>query len=143
MRRCTRSANLPWSSRGVTGTVRPISTPAIVVDHAAKPDARNRTLDPWRDGIAALAARPGVHCKLSGLRTEQAPGQAAADLEPFVTHLVTTFGDRLMWGSDWPVLHHAGDHYADWIDCVRSLTGLSPAGEADLFEGAARRFYAL
>jgi len=116
---------------------------AIVVDHGAKPDARNRIVEPWRDAIAALAARPGVHCKLSGLRTEQAQGQAAAELEPYVTHLVTTFGDRLMWGSDWPVLRHAGDRYTDWIDSVRSMANLSPAGEADLFEGAAHRFYAL
>ena len=84
-----------------------------------------------------------MHCKLSGLRTEQAQGQAAAELEPYVTHLVTTFGDRLMWGSDWPVLRQAGDRYTDWIDSVRSMAGLSPAEEADLFEGAARRFYAL
>lgn len=116
---------------------------AIVIDHGAKPDAGNRTLDPWRDAIAAIAARSGVYCKLSGLRTEQAQGQAAAELEPFVAHLVTTFGDRLMWGSDWPVLRHAGDRYTDWIDAVRTMAGLPDEREAHLFEGAARRFYAL
>ncbi|MGJ3629643.1 amidohydrolase family protein [Sphingomonas sp. MMS24-JH45] len=45
----------------------------IVVDHAAKLFAARGELDPWRDDITRLADL-GVHCKLSGLRTEQGPG---------------------------------------------------------------------
>jgi L-fuconolactonase len=49
-----------------------------------------------------------------------------------------------MWGSDWPVLVHVGDSYADWVDDARALAGLASAeAEAELFEGAARRFYGL
>ncbi len=115
---------------------------AIVIDHAAKPPAASGGLDPWREEIAACA-RLGMSCKLSGLRTEQAPGQPAQELAPYVTHLVDCFGDRLMWGSDWPVLIHAGDSYGDWIETCRHLAGLDSAREAWLFEGAARRFYGL
>lgn len=114
---------------------------AIVIDHGAKPDAAQGYLDPWRADIAALATLGNVFCKLSGLRTEQAAGQPAAALAPYVDHLVATFGDRLMWGSDWPVLLLSGDTYGDWLDTARALAGLDAAGEAMLFAGCARRFY--
>jgi L-fuconolactonase len=116
----------------------------IVIDHAAKPFAARGELDPWRDEIAALAALPNVWCKLSGLRTEQAPGQAADALAPYVDHLTRHFAGRLMWGSDWPVLLHAGDSYGDWVAAARALA--APADEAqetELFHGAAARFYGI
>jgi L-fuconolactonase len=116
----------------------------IVIDHAAKPFAARGELDPWRDDIAALAELPNLHCKLSGLRTEQAIGQKAEALTPYVEHLVRQFPGRLMWGSDWPVLVHVGDSYGDWVDDARALAGPESAeAEAELFEGAARRFYGL
>ena len=114
----------------------------VVIDHAAKPKAAAGLLDPWRTDIAALAAR-GVYCKLSGLRTEQASGQPAQDLLPYVAHLVASFGDRLMWGSDWPVLHLSGDDYRRWYQDADRLTGLRGAGRDRLFSGAARDFYGL
>lgn len=116
---------------------------SIVVDHGAKPAARDNLLDPWRDGIAALARRPNVWCKLSGLRTEQAPGQPAAELAPYVAHLIESFGPKLMFGSDWPVLLHAGDRYADWIATVRDLAPLDDKAAERLFFGAAIEFYGL
>lgn len=116
----------------------------IVIDHGAKPFAAKGELDPWRDDLAVLARLPNIWCKLSGLRTEQAPGQAADALAPYVTHILTHFGDRTMWGSDWPVLLHMGDRYSDWVDDVLRLAGdLDAVGRARLFEGAARAFYGL
>jgi L-fuconolactonase len=114
----------------------------IVIDHAAKPDAARGILDPWRDEIARLARR-GLWCKLSGLRTEQAPGQPADALRPYVEHLVDCFGDRLMWGSDWPVLLLSGDNYSDWLDTALRLSGLSGARKERLLAGAAEQFYGL
>ncbi|WP_420140727.1 amidohydrolase family protein [Sphingomonas sp.] len=114
----------------------------IVIDHAAKPAAAHGILDPWRDEIALLARR-GLWCKLSGLRTEQAPGQPADALGPYVAHLVDCFGDRLMWGSDWPVLLLSGDGYPDWLDTALRLSGLSGAKKERLLAGAAEQFYGL
>jgi len=114
----------------------------IVIDHAAKPRIADGELDPWRGGIAALAALPNVWCKLSGLRTEQGPGQPAEELRPYVAHLLACFGERLMWGSDWPVLRHAGDGYGTWIDATLGLLSpQSPAALERLFAGAAAEFY--
>lgn len=115
---------------------------ALVIDHGAKPYVARGDLDPWREQITALAAR-GLYCKLSGLRTEQAPGQSHDALRPYVDHLVKCFGERLMWGSDWPVLLLAGDDYAQWYRDADRLAGLSGDARESLFHGAARSFYDL
>lgn len=115
---------------------------AIVIDHGAKPAIVAGGLDPWRDQMAALAALPNVWCKLSGLRTEQAAGAPASELRPYVAHLVGCWGDRLMWGSDWPVVQMAGDTYGDWIDLAAELVGpQESAVQQRLFAGAAAAFY--
>ncbi len=116
----------------------------IVIDHGAKPDIGAGALDPWREQIAALAAQPGVHCKLSGLLTEAGNLPTAEALAPFAAHLSETFGpDRLMWGSDWPVLNLASD-YAGWRAMADSFgASLDPAGRRALFGETARRFYRL
>lgn len=111
---------------------------ALVIDHAAKPDIAHGAIDPWRQDIAALA-RAGVHAKLSGLRTEQAAGQPVAALAPYADHLVATFGARLMWGSDWPVVGLAGDSWRDWFDDARRLAHAADAGR--LFATCAAQFY--
>ncbi len=85
----------------------------IVVDHGAKPDIAGRQWGGWATGIAELARMPQVFCKLSGLWNEAAPGSDAKGLGQYIRHLVACFGpDRIMWGSDWPVLELAGSYCA-------------------------------
>lgn len=115
---------------------------AIVIDHGAKPFIRDGRIDPWRADMAALATRPNVACKLSGLVTE-APGDwSAGDLAPYVRHLVDTFGaSRLIWGSDWPVVNCAGGYDA-WHRAAMTLTSpLGAAGQDAIFGGNAVRIY--
>jgi L-fuconolactonase len=85
----------------------------VVIDHGAKPPIREGVsgLDPWREDIAALAAAPRVHCKLSGLVTEASKPWQIEDLRPYVDHLLSTFGaEKLIWGSDWPVVERGGGY---------------------------------
>jgi L-fuconolactonase len=114
----------------------------IVIDHGAKPLIADGVLEPWRGDIARLAALPQVCCKLSGLVTEAGPGWDVERLRPYVAHLFASFGpQRLIWGSDWPVLNLAAD-YAGWIAACGSL--LDHLGEPDrqaIFGLNARRFY--
>jgi L-fuconolactonase len=118
----------------------------IVVDHGAKPPIRDGAScwQPWAEGIAVLAKLPQVHCKLSGLGTEAAPGWNDDTLRPYVSHLIEQFGAwRLMWGSDWPVLDMNGD-YPAWHACARRLTETLSGGErAAIFGGTACAFYGL
>lgn len=112
----------------------------IVIDHAAKPVIDSPDGDRWREAIAPLAERANVYCKVSGLLTEcgSAPPEA---IEPYVTAMLDLFGpDRLMWGSDWPVLELVSS-YGDWLDQARRLVP-QPKHEA-VFGGTAARFYGL
>jgi L-fuconolactonase len=126
----------------------------IVVDHGAKPPLasawNDAPMQAWRHDMAALAAAPQVCCKLSGLLTELAPSDlvtpesAAARLRPVVDALLGWFGpERLMWGSDWPVLTLAG-RYADWVAVSDALLApLSAGARAQVLHGTAQRFYGL
>ena len=118
----------------------------IVVDHGAKPPIRDGQSgwQSWADGITRLARLPHVHCKLSGLATEAASGWTEATLQPYVDHLLQSFGPaRLMWGSDWPVLNLNGD-YLLWHSVSNTLlTGLSDSERNAVFGANATAFYRL
>ena len=100
----------------------------MVVDHIAKPPIAAGEMEPWATGIAAVAAIPGVYCKVSGLITEADHAQwAVADLKPYVTHVVEQFGfERLMWGSDWPVCLMAGSYARVLSSALEAVGGLTP-----------------
>lgn len=117
----------------------------IVIDHCAKP--RFTGCDPgaaWREAMKRLAAHPQVFCKLSGLANEYGTGWSAETLRPAFDHVLGAFGaDRVMWGSDWPVLELAGE-YPGWLDTARRLSAdLPDPDKAALFAGTAARFYGL
>ncbi|WP_028447125.1 amidohydrolase family protein [Chitinimonas koreensis] len=114
----------------------------VVIDHAAKPAAAAAPAADWRQGMAALAALPNVHCKLSGLATEAGPGWRGAPLQAYLACLLGWFGpERLMWGSDWPVLNEVAD-YAAWCAATEAL--LAGRTGVDGIRGAnAAAFYRL
>ncbi|MDP4300493.1 amidohydrolase family protein [Leptothrix discophora] len=131
----------------------------VVIDHAAKPQLASRDeaggwhadwAQPWRAGMTELASRPGLHCKVSGLLTEadgaaRAGGAAGRQALQPVWHLLrSTFGpQRLIWGSDWPVLNLAAD-YAAWIALSDELMqDLSPEEQRAIRHDNAVAFYGL
>ncbi len=115
---------------------------SVVLDHGAKPEIRDRRMAPWDADIAALAARKNIVCKISGLVTEAAADWRAEDLAPYVDHLIACFGgDRVMFGSDWPVATLASD-YDRWVATAERLTTSLTAAEREAFwGGTARRIY--
>jgi L-fuconolactonase len=115
---------------------------AVVIDHGAKPQIATRQWEPWAREIATIAQHHGVYCKLSGLITEAEGRWTTDSLEPYVDHLLDCFGaDRLMWGSDWPVVNLAGS-YERWLDATDTLLArLSEVDREKILGGNARRFY--
>ena len=116
----------------------------VVVDHGAKPVIREGRFDDWARDIARVAATTTALCKLSGLVTEAKPDWSEADLEPYVSHLLSAFGPRrLMFGSDWPVATLAST-YARWVSTAERLTASCSTEErAAIFGGTAAVFYRL
>ena len=115
----------------------------VVIDHGLKPAIqRPEARNDWCRGIARLAAETSACCKLSGLATEAGPAWSADLLRPYVDHLIACFGpDRLMWGSDWPVLELVSS-YERWYATARDL--VAPTGASDrVFGGTAQAFYRL
>ena len=116
----------------------------IVIDHGAKPDIAGGVLDDWARDMRAIASETRLVCKLSGLVTEAGPGWSVESLKPYVDVLVEAFGaDRLMWGSDWPVVNLAGS-YAAWRGAAEALLASRSDDErAAIFGQTASVFYGL
>jgi L-fuconolactonase len=114
----------------------------FVLDHCAKPHLKTGDIAEWKEQIAQLSQRPNVICKLSGLVTEARADWQIADLRPAVDHVLACFSpQRLLWGSDWPVVDLAGG-YAKWFGAAESLlAGLSPDEKAAIFGANAARIY--
>jgi L-fuconolactonase len=115
---------------------------AIVLDHIGKPHIASGELDPWRADLAAVAERPNTYCKLSGLVTEAGPDWQPERLRPFVGHVLSCFGpERVMWGSDWPVVDLAGG-YDRWRETAELLLKDEPeSAQRAIFGGTAERVY--
>lgn len=130
----------------VDALARRLPTLPIVIDHVAKP-VMQAGVPPeaaWLDGMARLAGHPRICCKLSGMATEFGAGWRAASLAPFADAVLERFGaDRVMWGSDWPVLELVGS-YEQWYDAAETLArALDDDERAALFGRTAARFYGL
>lgn len=84
----------------------------FVIDHIAKPDIKNKKIEPWASQMKEIGKFPNVYCKLSGMITEADWGQwEPDDLKPYLDIVFESFGTkRLMFGSDWPVCLVAGTY---------------------------------
>jgi L-fuconolactonase len=138
---CIRAHQLP----ATTDLVRACPNVRFVLDHLGKPDIKAGQLDPWRSHLSDLAALPNVVCKLSGLVTEaDHAAWSIHDLRPFVNHMINVFGpDRVLWGSDWPIVLHVSD-YRRWCETTEALLGwLDPATRQRLLHDNAIKVYRL
>jgi L-fuconolactonase len=119
---CLRHEQLPQA----TELARRIPEVTFVLDHLGKPDVRNKTFQPWANDLKALAMLPNVVAKVSGLTTEADwHNWQPVELKPYLSHVLESFGpQRLMFGSDWPVMILATD-YQRWIEVVRKQLPLS------------------
>lgn len=117
----------------------------FVVDHIAKPAIDGHFTAEWRAGIEAIARRPNVWCKLSGLVT--LPGAVPArraDFHPYLDIVLEAFGaGRCMIGSDWPVATCGAD-YAGTMAIVEGWSErLSASERAAVLGGNCAAFYGL
>ena len=111
----------------------------IVLDHLGKPAVAAAPSESWLTDLHAVAERPQVVCKLSGLPAETSGAWTPERFTPFLDAALDAFGpQRLLFGGDWPVSFP----YADWEACVlRWVTASAPEHVDDIMWGNAVRTY--
>ena len=116
----------------------------IIIDHLAKPEISNGTIDPaWKAGMTELAKRDNIlGVKISGMVTEVLDAEIdEPTLRAYFEETLTLFGpDRLLFGTDWPVCLLRIASYKSWAEMVRGfVSGLSDdEAEAILHDNAVR-----
>jgi L-fuconolactonase len=135
----------------------------IVLDHVGTPlglasyeGKRDERFPIWRENIQALAACPNVFVKLGGLAmafpnfpsflsNPAAPStQLAAEWKPYIDACIQAFGpSRSMFESNFPVDLGSCTYDTLWNAFKVLAKDYSPDEKADLFFGAANRFYRL
>lgn len=117
----------------------------FVVDHIAKPQIKNHLISPWRENLTKLAKRDNVLCKLSGVITEaDLKNWEKSEIKDYIKVVFDIFSpNRLMFGSDYPVLTCAAT-YQMWVEIVSEFVNqLSHTEQADFWQNNATKFYKL
>ena len=119
----------------------------VVIDHGAKPIINPAEMSSWKNLMRQLAqetAPQQVMCKLSGLWTEAPKGSSIDTLVPWSQALLEIWTpQRLIWGSDWPVLELAGS-YASWREfSLKLIAHCSSEDQALILGGNAINIYQL
>jgi L-fuconolactonase len=117
---------------------------------------KDEVLPVWKKSIEALAKRPNVYVKLGGLGmrlcghgfdklAEPPSSQLLADTwRPYIEACIAAFGPaRSMFESNFPVDKGSYSYWVFWNACKLLAKGASASEKADLFVGAAKRFYRL
>jgi 2-pyrone-4,6-dicarboxylate lactonase len=79
-----------------------LSPVPVVIDHMGKIDASHGLDQPGFTQLLKLMEDKRFWVKVSALERASRQGAPYADSVPFARKLVAEFGDRVVWGSDWP-----------------------------------------
>ena len=114
----------------------------------------DEVLDPWRRGIAAVAACPNVYIKLGGIGMTRTgfdwherdvpigSEELAEGLAPWVSYCVEQFGpNRSMFESNFPVDKVSYSYNVMYNAFKRLSKGYSATERADMFHDTAARVY--
>ena len=75
----------------------------VVVDHMGRPDVTRPVEGPdFGMFVDLMVTMPNLWTKVSCPERLTAAGPPYDDVVPFQRHLVETFTDRVLWGTDWP-----------------------------------------
>ncbi|UFU06882.1 amidohydrolase family protein [Ruania halotolerans] len=116
----------------------------LVLDHLGNPPFGSDAWADWARDLTALAGHQHVLAKVSGLGPLDPTACTADGLRPAVDLALEAFGpDRLLFGTDWPVVWLRGDA-PQWAGAAQTLLdGLSSTDRAAVMGGNASRVYRL
>lgn len=115
----------------------------FVIDHLAKPYIKSGYYKGWEIMMREISQYPQVYCKWSGMITEANwYSWTPEDLRKYLEITADCFtADRLMYGSDWPVLNVAGT-YQQVLDVILDhVSGWSNQEQSNVMGGNAKKFY--
>ncbi len=139
------SASLPRHLEHVVTLAERLPQLVMILDHLAKPPVAARGWEPWASLMAHIAQAPNVHAKLSGLNNlTDLSRWSAREYQPYVDHALAVFGpERLIFGSNWPVLTLSDDYPSTWRSTNELVAGLPAPSRAAIFGETATRVYRL
>ncbi len=117
----------------------------FILDHLGKPRIATNELKEFKENISRFAALPNCVAKISGLITEANwDSWTTEQLKPYIETTIEQFGfDRIMFGSDWPVVTLAGS-FKKWMDALIDITKHYSSAELEkLFYQNAKTVYRL
>jgi len=97
----------------------------VVVDHMGRVDASRGPDSPEFKALLALMKHKHVWVKVSGPERISKQSAPWKDARPFQRKLVAEFGDRAVWGTDWP--HPNLDEVPDDGELVDALAEAAPS----------------
>ncbi len=113
----------------------------VMIDHIGRVDASLGLDQPAFRALLALMQDKNVWIKVSGCDRATRQGPPYADSMPFARKLVAEFGDRVVWGTDWPHPNHT--HKPDdgqLVDLIAEIAPSEAARQALLVDNP-QRFY--
>jgi len=134
---------LPKQLKIAKDLARACENTQLILNHCGVPSIAANEIDPWREDVEELSKISNITCKLSGLMAYCAPGTSSFEtIEPYVDHVLKCFGpDRILWGSDWPVVN-LGKGLKEWIAVTRQILDKFSHDEAEaIANGTAQRIY--
>ena len=141
--KCFDICFLPNQLRVAKELAQACDNTSLILNHCGVPNIANNELDPWRENIRALSIIPNVTCKLSGLMAYCSPGTSSYEtIEPYVDHVLKCFGpNRIVWGSDWPVVN-LGKGLQEWVKVTHKILNKLSNDEANaIANGTAQKIY--
>ena len=114
----------------------------VVIDHMGRIDA-SRGLDQEKlRNLLALMQDKNVWMKVSGADRATRQGPPYADVVPFARKLIDEFGDRCVWGTDFPHPNHQGPIPDDGVlvDLIEQMAPSAAQRQALLVDNP-QRFY--
>lgn len=119
------------------------NAPAIL-DHGGRAHVMTGNPTQWLKSMQLLANETEIYCKISGLIERAGVEWTVESLKPWVAGLLDSFGaDRLIFGSNWPIVNLMGS-YSLWYETLCQVfqgLGVAENEQAMIFHRNAQKVY--
>jgi len=114
----------------------------VVIDHIGRIDAALGLNQPDFQALLMLMADERFWVKVSGMDRITRLGPPYADAQAFARTLVAEFGNRVLWGNDWPHPNHGGPipDERQLVDLIAEIAPSQAAREALLMHNPQRLY---